>query len=232
MTAPKSFRFTLEDGVGLVTFERPKTLNSLTFEVYGELRDFLPTLSERADVRAVVITGEGRGFCSGANLSEGPAEDAADIPAGIGMQLDKLYHPLLRKLRDLPLPIVTAVNGPAVGIGMSLALMGDLDWSLGLALPTSQALTILALDEQGNQLDTVSLSGSGMGASVWNAFTWGSGVWGGAVANYEQYRIPWHNNLIFKQMSVQIVGPSTAGLVIGNLYAKYQPLGYMGAHTP
>jgi len=70
----------------------------------------------------MVLTGAGRGFCSGANLAaRGTGEDP-----GVGHALETTYHPFLRKLRDMPIPIVPAVNGAAAGVGMSIALMGDL----------------------------------------------------------------------------------------------------------
>jgi 2-(1,2-epoxy-1,2-dihydrophenyl)acetyl-CoA isomerase len=73
-----------------------------------------------------VLTGEGRGFCSGANLSD-RAPAAGQSPSdGVGHALETAYHPFLRRMRDCRLPIVTAVNGAAAGIGMSIALMGDL----------------------------------------------------------------------------------------------------------
>jgi 2-(1,2-epoxy-1,2-dihydrophenyl)acetyl-CoA isomerase len=74
------------------------------------------------EFRAIVLTGEGRGFCSGANLAEAQSGEPRDA----GKHLEQYYHPLLRRLRDLELPILTAVNGVAAGIGMSLALMGDI----------------------------------------------------------------------------------------------------------
>ncbi len=74
--------------------------------------------------RAIVMTGEGRGFCSGANLTEIPDEQAS--AAGVGSALETAYHPFLRRLRDLKMPLVTAVNGAAAGVGMSIALMGDI----------------------------------------------------------------------------------------------------------
>jgi len=74
-------------------------------------------------VRCLIITGAGRGFCAGANLQpsgrEGGARDAGSV-------LETHYHPMLRKLRELPMPIVSAVNGAAAGVGMSIALMGDM----------------------------------------------------------------------------------------------------------
>ena len=81
--------------------------------------------------RALVLTGEGRGFCSGANLSEGPAEPGS---RDTGAALETAYHPFLRKLRDLKMPLVTAVNGAAAGVGMSIALMGDIIMAGALGL--------------------------------------------------------------------------------------------------
>ena len=74
--------------------------------------------------RAAMLTGEGRGFSSGANLTE--SADDGDGPLDAGLYLDKYYHPLLLAMRGLEMPLITAVNGAAAGIGMSIALMGDL----------------------------------------------------------------------------------------------------------
>jgi 2-(1,2-epoxy-1,2-dihydrophenyl)acetyl-CoA isomerase len=110
--------------VAVLSLNHPETLNAISAEMIAGLMEALD-FTAGSGVRALVVTGEGRGFCSGANLAEGLAE-GADIPAAIGKRMEHGYHPLLRKLRDFPAPIVTAVNGPAVGIGMSLAMMGDL----------------------------------------------------------------------------------------------------------
>ena len=104
--------------------------------------------------------------------------------------------------------------------------------TLGLVLPGSQSLTIIALDEQGNDLATVALSGNGMGGALWNSFLWGTGVWGGSLSAFQQYTIKWPNPLVFKQMTARIVGASQSGFSIGNLNARYQSLGYTGGHTP
>jgi 2-(1,2-epoxy-1,2-dihydrophenyl)acetyl-CoA isomerase len=120
-------RVTRQGDTALLALNHPEIVNAISAKMIGGALLALDFVARPDNgFRALVITGEGRGFCSGANLAEELAEDAADIPAAIGVRLDKLYHPLLRKLRDLPLPIVTAVNGPAVGIGMSIALMGDI----------------------------------------------------------------------------------------------------------
>ncbi len=78
--------------------------------------------AEDSGVRCVIITGEGRGFCSGANLA---GRDPATLSRP-SQTLETVYNPLLHRLRDYPIPIVTAVNGVAAGIGCSFALMGDL----------------------------------------------------------------------------------------------------------
>ncbi len=111
----------------LLTLNHPEVMNAASAKMIDGASAALDFAARPENgFRALVITGEGRGFCSGANLSEISAGDVTDIPANIARRLDELYHPLLRKLRDFPLPIVTAVNGAAAGIGMSLALMGDL----------------------------------------------------------------------------------------------------------
>ena len=109
----------------MLALNHPEVVNAISAPmIEGMMRalDFV----EQSGFRALVITGEGRGFCSGANLAEGLAEGATDIPSSIAIRMDRGYHPLLLRLRDFPVPIVTAVNGAAVGIGMSLALMGDI----------------------------------------------------------------------------------------------------------
>ena len=122
---PKSFRYELRDGVGLITLDRPKSLNSLTFEVYGELRDFLPTLSEDARVRAVVLTGEGKGFCSGGDREAIIAELFSRDMQGL-LQFTRMTGALIRNLRRVRRPVVAAVNGVAVGAGAVIALACDI----------------------------------------------------------------------------------------------------------
>ncbi|HVZ91135.1 MAG TPA: enoyl-CoA hydratase/isomerase [Rhizomicrobium sp.] len=111
--------------VAVLTLNHPETLNAASLAMARGAADALHFI-ERADseFRAVVITGEGRGFCSGANLGEAAERrSSADIASDA---LETAYHPLLRRMRDCRLPIVTAVNGAAAGIGMSIALMGDI----------------------------------------------------------------------------------------------------------
>ena len=108
-----------DDCVAVLTLNHPEVLNAIGPDMQQGLTEALAALQSRpANVRCLLITGAGRGFCSGANLA-GRGE-------GAGKTLRNYYHPLLLSLRDLEMPIVTAVNGPAAGVGMSFAMMGDI----------------------------------------------------------------------------------------------------------
>lgn len=114
-----------DGGVGRLTLNRPETLNAWTAEFGGELRDVIRGEAADPSVRAVLITGAGRGFSSGADLKAG-FEPAADGMPDIETELNEIYHPVILGIRHLPKPVIAAVNGPAVGIGASLALACDL----------------------------------------------------------------------------------------------------------
>jgi enoyl-CoA hydratase/carnithine racemase len=120
-----SFEFDVEDGVATVTLSRPEKLNALTFDVYADLRDLLGELPHRGDARVLVLTGQGRGFCSGGDveaiIGELQRMRAADLLA-----FTRMSGAVVRAMRDCPLPIVAAVNGVAAGAGAVLALASDL----------------------------------------------------------------------------------------------------------
>lgn len=118
-------RYALEDGVAILTMADPATMNAAGLDMAIDLTNAFKKAETEA--RAVVLTGEGRGFCSGANLAGGgPATRDGDGPRDAGAALESTYNPLVTRMRDLPIPLVTAVNGAAAGVGCSLALMGDL----------------------------------------------------------------------------------------------------------
>jgi 2-(1,2-epoxy-1,2-dihydrophenyl)acetyl-CoA isomerase len=114
-----------EGGVGRITLNRPDSLNAWHAAFGHELRQALEVEGAHESVRALLITGAGRAFSSGADLKAG--FDAADdgMP-DIRKELDEVYHPIITAVRRLEKPVVAAVNGPAVGIGASLALACDL----------------------------------------------------------------------------------------------------------
>ncbi len=120
-------KYALESGVATLTLSDPATMNAIGLDMANELRMALARAASEA--RAILLTGEGRAFCSGANLSASRAPDAAQSgpdPRDAGAALESTYNPLVTAVRDLPIPIVTAVNGAAAGVGCSLALLGDL----------------------------------------------------------------------------------------------------------
>ncbi len=109
------------DGAALrVALDRPRVLNALTPGTLAELAGVLTSEAADPTVRAVLLTGEGRGFCAGADLSETP------VDGDIGDFLERSYHPVVRALRALEKPVVAGVNGVAAGAGLSLAAACDL----------------------------------------------------------------------------------------------------------
>jgi enoyl-CoA hydratase/carnithine racemase len=120
----KNFDFALDDGVATVTLSRPDKLNALTFDVYADLRDLLGELPHRGDARVLVLTGEGRGFCSGGDVEEIIGE-LQRMPAGELLEFTRMSGAVVKAMRDSPLPIVAAVNGIAAGAGSVLALASD-----------------------------------------------------------------------------------------------------------
>jgi len=121
----KHFDFTLEQGVATVTFNRPDKLNALTFDAYADLRDLIAELPHRGDVRVVVIAGAGRGFCSGGDVEEIIAEllklDTHEL-----LEFTRMTGAVVKALREVPLPVIAAVNGIAAGAGSVIALAADL----------------------------------------------------------------------------------------------------------
>jgi len=121
----KHFSFEVADGVGTVTFQRPEKLNALTFDVYADLRDLLAELPYRDDVRVLVITGTGRGFCSGGDVHEIIGELLKMDPRGL-LEFTRMTGSVVQRMRECPLPIIASVNGIAAGAGAVIALASDL----------------------------------------------------------------------------------------------------------
>src|SRR3954469_18362899 len=111
-------------GVLTITLNRPDTLNAFNPEMHKLLRQALERALDDANVRAVLLTGAGRGFCSGQDLSERNSADAA--PIDLSVSLGSNYNPLVRRMQALPKPIVCAMNGVAAGAGANIALACDI----------------------------------------------------------------------------------------------------------
>lgn len=111
------------DKVAVLKFNHTEVLNAVGGQMLGEFADAVAELRANPGTRALLLTGEGRSFCAGANLQD-DAKKSGEQRSGDGLRSG--YHPLLLALRDLPMGIVTAVNGAAAGVGMSFALMGDI----------------------------------------------------------------------------------------------------------
>jgi enoyl-CoA hydratase/carnithine racemase len=118
------FEFEVTDGVATITLNRPDKLNALTFEVYADLRDLLAELPHRGDARVLVITGQGRGFCSGGDVEEIIAELLKRETAQL-LEFTRMTGAVVKALRECPLPVIAAVNGVAAGAGSVIALACD-----------------------------------------------------------------------------------------------------------
>jgi 2-(1,2-epoxy-1,2-dihydrophenyl)acetyl-CoA isomerase len=112
-------------GIAKIELNRPETLNAWNTQFGLDLLEAIGRAGEDAGVRAVVIVGAGRGFSSGADLKAG-FDLTPDGRPDVGTALRERYHPIITGVRELPKPVVAAVHGPAVGIGLSLALASDL----------------------------------------------------------------------------------------------------------
>lgn len=147
----ESFELDVSQSIATITLSRPEKLNALTFDVYADLRDVLAELPHRDDVRVIVLTGTGRGFCSGGDVRDiidGLVKmDAKDL-----LEFTRMTGAVVQRMREIPLPIIAAVNGVAAGAGSMLALAADFR-----LLAESAYLSFL--------FTRVGLSGADMGAA-------------------------------------------------------------------
>ena len=144
-------RVSREDGVATVTLARPEKLNALTFEAYADLRDLLAELARERSVRALVLAGEGRGFCSG-----GDVEEIIGVTLGMDtaqlLDFNRMTGQVVRAIRECPFPVVAAVHGVAAGAGAVLALAAP----FRAPAPSARRASVLA---------AVGASGGDMGAA-------------------------------------------------------------------
>jgi 2-(1,2-epoxy-1,2-dihydrophenyl)acetyl-CoA isomerase len=113
--------FDVADGVAVLALNRPDCLNALNQQLVVDMTAALDRVEADDDIRCLLITGAGRGFCSGADLAD-PSGSGGDL----GEKLDNMYNPFGQRLRNLSVPIVAAVNGPCAGAGMSIAMAADI----------------------------------------------------------------------------------------------------------
>ncbi|MEU8549045.1 enoyl-CoA hydratase family protein [Streptomyces roseoverticillatus] len=147
----RHLRLSLDAGVATVTLARPDKLNALTFGAYADLRDLLPELARDGSVRALVLGGEGRGFCSGGDVDEIIGATLA-MDTGQLLDFNRMTGQTVRALRECPFPVVAAVHGVAAGAGAVLALAAD----FRVADPTARFAFLFT---------RVGLSGGDMGAA-------------------------------------------------------------------
>ena len=117
--------FDVAHGAARLTLNRPDRLNSFTVQMHAEVADAVSIVEKDAEVRVLLITGAGRGFCAGQDLSDravAPGGDGVDL----GESLENRYNPLIRRLIGLPKPVVCAVNGVAAGAGANIAFAADI----------------------------------------------------------------------------------------------------------
>jgi 2-(1,2-epoxy-1,2-dihydrophenyl)acetyl-CoA isomerase len=133
MSSPSSILLEQADGVLLITLNRPDVLNSFTLEMAEALQAALAHAARDESVRAVVLTGAGRGFCAGQDLAEALPKVDGHTASGpmpdIGEIVVKCYNPIIRAIRSLEKPVLCAVNGIAAGAGANLAFACDLTWA-------------------------------------------------------------------------------------------------------
>lgn len=211
--APRTFRFALDAGVGTITFDRPERLNSLTFDSYVELGEFFVEVEKHPEVRALVITGAGRGFCSGGDRHDIIARLFERDMQGL-VDFTRITGALIRNIRRVRRPVIAAVNGVAVGAGAVIALACD--------------VRIAADDARfGFIFPKVGLCGADMGAAYLLPRVVGLGrasellFMGDLVDAQEAYRIGLANRVV----------PAAEVLAVATQWAKKLADGPAFAHT-
>jgi 2-(1,2-epoxy-1,2-dihydrophenyl)acetyl-CoA isomerase len=120
-----TIKFELSSGVAELTLNRPDKLNSFNSQMHSEIRSVLADLARNPQARVLLLTGAGRGFCAGQDLSDRAVAPGAS-PVDLGESIEQNYRPLILSLRSLPMPVIAAVNGVAAGAGANVALACDL----------------------------------------------------------------------------------------------------------
>jgi 2-(1,2-epoxy-1,2-dihydrophenyl)acetyl-CoA isomerase len=122
----ESIEFEIEDGIALMKLNRPKVLNSLDPQIMDEMRSALAEVSQNDAARVLVLTGNGRGFCAGADLAAGERRPGVSVGEAVALNMEERFNPLVRDLFHLNKPLLAAVNGTAAGGGVGIALSADI----------------------------------------------------------------------------------------------------------
>jgi 2-(1,2-epoxy-1,2-dihydrophenyl)acetyl-CoA isomerase len=117
--------YTVDADVAMISLNRPAALNSFNEAMHLELQAALNLIARDPQVRVLLLTGEGRGFCAGQDLSDRNVDPNAEMP-DLGLSIEKFYNPLISRLQALPMPVICAVNGVAAGAGANIPLACDL----------------------------------------------------------------------------------------------------------
>jgi 2-(1,2-epoxy-1,2-dihydrophenyl)acetyl-CoA isomerase len=123
----ETLRIEVDGQIGTLTLDRPDALNAMSPELIGELTTAAAWLADRAPIRALIVTGAGRAFCSGGDVNwfkRGVTEEGVDLPSEVRRGAEALHNAIV-DIRRIPYPVIAAINGPAAGAGLSLALSAD-----------------------------------------------------------------------------------------------------------
>lgn len=121
----ETIEFAIQDGVAVLTLNRPQNLNSFNTQMHGEVRSAIKQVANSGEARCLLITANGRGFCAGQDLSDRSVSAEGEMP-DLGDSVEQNYNPLIRSIHALEMPVICAVNGVAAGAGASIALACDI----------------------------------------------------------------------------------------------------------
>src|SRR3977135_486331 len=152
----------VHDGVGLIQLNRPEKMNAIGAVTRKQLGEAIKQVERDDAVRVVVLTGSGRAFCSGADVTEMAQEGGMRSPEDVGNVLRTEYMPMLTRLRTMPKPVIAAMNGPAVGIGASYALACDIRLAVAEAYLLEALLNIGLAPDGGVSWLLPRLAGTGV----------------------------------------------------------------------
>lgn len=121
----QNIEFSIDDGLAVLTWNRPDRLNSFNTAMHAEVKDAFKRIKKDKSLRCLIITGNGRGFCAGQDLSDRAVAASEEMP-DLAESVEKNYNPLIRNITNLEMPVLCAVNGVAAGAGANIALACDI----------------------------------------------------------------------------------------------------------